>query len=160
MRVYDANAQGSSRSGANFVSVQLGMEKRVERWYERLSLRIAVTTVLAIAIVLVAVAGLLVRIVEPETFDNLGLAYWWAVTTVTTVGYGDVVPESPAGRIVASMLMLTGIALIPTLTSVIVSALIAKRQRSAQARIEQLESEQAAALARIEERLARIEQTR
>jgi voltage-gated potassium channel len=136
------------------------MEKRVERWYERLSLRIAVTTVLAIAIVLVAVAGLLVRIVEPETFDNLGLAYWWAVATVTTVGYGDVVPESPAGRIVASGLMLTGLALIPTLTSVIVSALIAKRQRTAQERIEQLESEQAAVLARIEERLARIEQTR
>lgn len=140
--------------------MHLGVDKRIERWYERLSLRLAITTVLVIAIVLVAVAGLLVRIVEPETFDSLGLAYWWAVATVTTVGYGDVVPESPGGRIVASGLMLTGIALIPTLTSVIVSALISKRQRTAQARIEQLESEQAAVLARIEERLARLEQVR
>jgi voltage-gated potassium channel len=136
------------------------LEARVERWYERLSLRTAVTTILGIAIVLVLAAGALARIVEPETFDNLGLAYWWAVTTVTTVGYGDVVPESAGGRIVASMLMLTGLALIPTLTSVIVSTLISKRQRSAQARIEQLEAEQAATLARIEERLARLEQTR
>ncbi len=138
----------------------LRLEARVERWYERLSLRTAVTTILGIAIVLVLAAGALARIVEPETFDNLGLAYWWAVTTVTTVGYGDVVPESAGGRIVASMLMLTGLALIPTLTSVIVSTLISKRQRSAQARIEQLEAEQAATLARIEERLARLEQTR
>lgn len=140
--------------------MHLGVDKRIERWYERLSLRLAITTVLVIAIVLVAVAGLLMRIVEPETFDSLGLAYWWALATVTTVGYGDVVPESPGGRIVASGLMLTGIALIPTLTSVIVSALISKRQRTAQARIEQLESEQAAVLARIEERLARLEQVR
>jgi voltage-gated potassium channel len=140
--------------------VALRLEARVERWYERLSLRTAVTTILGVAIVLVLVAGALARLVEPETFHSLGLAYWWAVTTVTTVGYGDVVPESAGGRIVASMLMLTGLALIPTLTSVIVSVLISKRQRTAQARIEQLEAEQGAVLARIEERLARLEQTR
>ena len=114
------------------------LQPRLERWYERLSLRTAVTSILAVAVSLVLIAGLLARIVEPETFDNLGLAYWWAVTTATTVGYGDVVPESPGGRIVAAGLMLTGLALIPTLTSVIVSTLISKRQRADQARIEQL----------------------
>jgi voltage-gated potassium channel len=160
VRVYDANAQGSSRSGANWYRVAQQPHPRLERWYERLSLRTAVTSILAVALSLVLIAGLLVRVVEPETFDNLGLAYWWAVTTVTTVGYGDVVPESPGGRVVAAGLMLTGLALIPTLTSVIVSTLISKRQRTAQARIEQLETEQAALLARIEERLARLEQPR
>jgi voltage-gated potassium channel Kch len=133
------------------------LSPRVERWYERLTLVRAVSTIIVVAIVLVLVAGLLARIVEPETFDSIGLAYWWAVTTVTTVGYGDVVPESPGGRVVAAMLMLTGIALIPTLTSVIVSTLIAKTRRSEQERIEQLEQEQAVVLARIEERLERIE---
>ena len=135
-------------------------EARVERWYDRLSLARAVSTVLVIAIVLVAVAGALERIVEPETFTSVGLAYWWAVTTVTTVGYGDVVPESPGGRIVASMLMLTGLALIPTLTSVIVSTLIAKHRQAEQERLIQMEEESAATLARIEERLDRIEQAR
>lgn len=133
------------------------LSPRVERWYERLTLVRAVSTIIVVAIVLVLVAGLLARIVEPETFHSIGLAYWWAVTTVTTVGYGDVVPESPGGRVVATMLMLTGLALIPTLTSVIVSTLLYKTRRSEQDRIEQLEQEQAMVLARIEERLERIE---
>lgn len=136
------------------------LEARVERWYERLSLRTAVITIVGLAIILVASAGLLARIVEPETFDSLGLAYWWAVTTVTTVGYGDVVPESPGGRIVAALLMLTGLALIPTLTSVIVSAWLGKLRAAEQREIRAIESEQAATLARIEERLARIEEAR
>jgi len=133
------------------------LNRRIERWYERLSLVRAVYTIVAVAVLLVLVAGALERIVEPETFSSIGLAYWWAVTTVTTVGYGDVVPESPGGRVVAAMLMLTGLALIPTLTSVIVSTLLYKTRRSEQDRIERLEKEQATVLARIEERLERIE---
>jgi voltage-gated potassium channel len=136
------------------------LHPRVERWYERLSLVRAITTIIGIAITLVFVAGLLARLVEPKTFHSIGLAYWWAVTTVTTVGYGDVVPTSPQGRVVGAALMLTGIALIPTLTSVIVSTLLYKSRRSEQGRIERLENEQAVTLARIEERLERIEQQR
>jgi voltage-gated potassium channel len=132
------------------VTVATHFESRFERWYERLTLVRAVSTVLVIAIVLVLVAGALERIVEPDTFTSLGLAYWWAVTTVTTVGYGDVVPEDPAGRVVAAMLMLTGLALIPTLTSVIVSTLLAKHRREEQERLEQM-------LRRVEEHLNRIE---
>jgi voltage-gated potassium channel len=132
------------------VTVATHFESRFERWYERLTLVRAVSTVLGIAIVLVFVAGALERIVEPDTFTSLGLAYWWAVTTVTTVGYGDVVPEDPPGRIVAAMLMLTGLALIPTLTSVIVSTLLAKHRREEQERLEQM-------LKRVEEHLNRIE---
>ena len=134
------------------------MERRVEHWYERLSLRRAVGTVVSVALILVLIAGALERIVEPETFTSLGLAYWWAVVTVTTVGYGDVVPVTPGGRIIATGMMLTGLALIPTLTSLVVSALIASRRQSDQLRIEQLEHEQAEVLARIEEQLGRIEQ--
>ena len=70
--------------------------------------------------ILVLVAGALARLVEPEVFTSLGLSYWWAITTVTTVGYGDVVPQDPWGRVVGALLMLAGLSLIPTLTSVIV----------------------------------------
>jgi voltage-gated potassium channel len=132
-------------------------ETRFQRWYERLTLFRAVGTILVLAIILVSLAGFLARIVEPDTFTSLGLAYWWAVTTVTTVGYGDVVPQDTAGRIVGALLMLTGLALIPTLTSVIVSTLIAKRRSEEQEDLKRLELDQAAILERLEQRLERIE---
>jgi voltage-gated potassium channel len=119
-------------------------------WYERLTLLRAIATILGVATVIVIVAGGLARIVEPETFDTIGLSYWWAITTVTTVGYGDVVPHTTAGRLVGSCLMFTGLALIPTTTSVVVSMLLSKFNREAQ-------REQAERLERIEARLSRQE---
>jgi voltage-gated potassium channel len=136
--------------------MRVDVNKRVEIWYERLTLPRAVATVIGVAFTLVMVAGALERIVEPDTFTSLGLAYWWAVVTVTTVGYGDVVPESPGGRIVGVMLMLTGLGLIPTLTSVVVSTLIGKRTRAQQEQLDRQGKEHAAALERIEAHLARI----
>jgi voltage-gated potassium channel len=128
----------------------LRLQARLERWYERLTLFRAVRTIIAIALTLVLIAGALARLVEPDTFTSFGLAYWWAVTTVTTVGYGDVVPEDPAGRVVGVLLMLAGLSLIPTLTSVIVSTLLSKRRQVEQERLEQM-------LMRIEEHLNRMD---
>ena len=116
-------------------------------WYERLTLLRAIATILAVATVIVFVAGALAHWVEPETFDTLGVSYWWAITTVTTVGYGDVVPHTTAGRLVGSCLMLTGLALIPTTTSVVIAMLISKFSREAQ-------REQAERLERIEAMLS------
>jgi voltage-gated potassium channel len=127
------------------------VEVRVERWYERLTLFRAVSTIIALALILVLIAGALVRLLEPDTFTSIGLSYWWAVETVTTVGYGDVVPQDPQGRIVGVLLMLTGLALIPTLTSVIVSTFLSKRREAEQERLEQM-------VQRLEEHLSRIEQ--
>ncbi len=90
------------------------------------------------------------------SFTSLGLAYWWAVVTVTTVGYGDVVPESPAGRIVGTLLMLTGLGLIPTLTSVTVAILIGKRTSAQQEQLDRQGKDHAAALERIEAHLAQL----
>ncbi len=132
------------------------VDKRIERWYKRLTLSRAVATVIGVAFVLVMLAGALAHIVEPDTFTSLGLAYWWAVVTVTTVGYGDVVPASAAGRIVGTVLMLTGLGLIPTLTGVVVATLLGKRTREQQEQLEQQARSHAAALERIEAQLARM----
>jgi voltage-gated potassium channel len=117
---------------------------RVLLWYERLTLLRAIATILALATTIVLIAGGLERIVEPETFHSVGLSYWWAITTVTTVGYGDVVPHTTAGRVVGSCLMFTGLALIPTTTSVVVSMLVSKfgraAQRDADERLERIEA--------------------
>lgn len=55
---------------------------------------------------------------------DLGDAFWWALATVTTVGYGDVVPVTVAGRIVGSVLMITGIAIIGVFISSLGSTLL------------------------------------
>jgi voltage-gated potassium channel len=140
--------------------MRVDLDKRFELWYERLTLFRAISTVMLVAVVLVFLAGLLERLVEPDTFTSLGLAYWWAVTTVTTVGYGDVVPESSGGRVVASGLMLVGLGLIPTLTSVVVATLVGKRTRAQQEQLDRQGKEHAAALARIEEHLVRLREDR
>jgi voltage-gated potassium channel Kch len=116
---------------------------RVRTWMERLTLARAIRTIVFVATLMVLAGGVLVRVVEPHTFTSIGLAFWWAMTTVTTVGYGDIVPESTAGRIVGSALMLTGVSLIPLVTSVAVSILTAKRaqlmQQEQEVRLEQIE---------------------
>jgi voltage-gated potassium channel len=130
---------------------------KVEVWAERLTILRAVRTIVVVALVLVAVSGLLERLVEPETFTSIGLAYWWAAMTVTTVGYGDIVPHTVGGRVVAVALMLVGFSLIPLLASAIVSVLVSKRSQVERDKVEEERQENAAALSRIDERLARIE---
>ena len=67
-------------------------------------------------------------------------ALWWGVTTMTTVGYGDVVPKTAEGRIAASALMLLGIGLFSAVTAIITSFLLdrGRRQRNPMDDLERL----------------------
>lgn len=69
------------------------------------------------SLVLMACCAFVVEAVEPASsgFDSFGTSMWWAVVTFTTVGYGDLVPVTFAGRVAAILLMVGGIALIGTL---------------------------------------------
>ena len=107
------------------------IEKRLTVALLSLTLRKAVGLIVTTATLLAIVAAVLERLLEPEVFDTFPHALWFSITTVTTVGYGDVVPESAAGRLVASALMLTGLGLIPLITSVVVSILVSQRNREA-----------------------------
>lgn len=60
--------------------------------------------------VIITASELLMR-VEPQTFPNLFDALWYSMVTTTTVGYGDIVPHSFAGRCIGIVLMLSGISL-------------------------------------------------
>ena len=133
------------------------LQDRFQQWAERLTIFRAIRVIIIVAVALVLIAGALERLIEPKVFTSIGLAYWWAIVTVTTVGYGDVVPQTAGGRVVASLVMLTGLAMIPTLTSVVVSVLISKRARAESDQAESERQEDVARLVRIEERLARIE---
>ncbi len=107
------------------------IEKRLTDVLLSLTLRKAVGLIVAVAMTLALGAAVLERLLEPTVFHTFPNALWFSITTVTTVGYGDFVPESAAGRFVASALMLTGLGLIPLITSVVVSILVSQRNREA-----------------------------
>jgi len=69
--------------------------------------------------VIAIIAGNLVHLIEPETFRNAFLGTWWALVTMTTVGYGDMVPHSSLGMAIAAVLMMTGIVMFAVLTGTI-----------------------------------------
>ena len=72
------------------------------------------------------------RIVDRHDFPNLGLAAWWALQTITTVGYGDVVPTTNLGRIVGSVELVLGISFITFLTAGVTSTVIQRGAQRAQ----------------------------
>jgi len=75
-----------------------------------------------IGIVMVAAGALMYGIEGPENgFKTLGESVYWAVVTVTTVGYGDFTPHTPAGRLVASLLILIGYSVIAIPTGILTS---------------------------------------
>ncbi len=65
---------------------------------------------------------------EPN-IDSLGNAFWWALVTVTTVGFGEYYPSSQGGKIVASILIVFGIGLISTFTATIASVFVERKIR-------------------------------
>jgi voltage-gated potassium channel len=108
--------------------------RRAQRWILRrvqkkgLRPRYAAYLIAAVWVVGVVVFGTVEHLVDPETFPNVWLGMWWALETVTTVGYGDVVPEETAGKIVASFLLLGGLSLLAVVTGVVTSAFVAQAQ--------------------------------
>lgn len=92
------------------------------------------------------VGAFLVWLLERDAnpaLDRFPEALWWAVVTVTTVGYGDITPQSPSGRVVAAGLMVIGIGVIGLLASTLASAIISEREDAEEAE-KAIEREQAA----------------
>jgi voltage-gated potassium channel len=101
----------------------------VERRIRRIVNARSVTIGLAVTFVgLALIGGVIIRFVDQENFPSVGLGIWWALQTVTTVGYGDVVPSTFAGRTIGGLVMVIGIAFISFVTAGVTSTLV---QRSA-----------------------------
>ncbi|WP_338241517.1 potassium channel family protein [Aurantiacibacter hainanensis] len=67
--------------------------------------------------------------VQPEAFGSIPRAMWWAIITLTTVGYGDVSPITPLGKVLAAMVALGGIGLVAMPTGIIAAAFSDAMQR-------------------------------
>ena len=63
---------------------------------------------------------------QPDKFENIGQSMWWAVATLTTVGYGDIYPITGLGKIISSVIALIGIGFVALPTGIISSAFIEK----------------------------------
>lgn len=101
-------------------------------------------------------AGILMRSVDHKDFPTIGSGLWWAVQTVTTVGYGDKVPASTEGRLVATVVMVTGLGFLSVVTASI-SALFVEATRRRRSRRDDASLEHIAArLDEIERRLAEL----
>jgi voltage-gated potassium channel len=125
---------------------------RLVQFAERLTIFRAVGAIASVAIALTIAAAALGRLIEPETFGSFGEACWWALQTVSTVGYGDSVPETGGGRVIGAVLMLLGVAFVPAITSIVVAVLVAQVQRRTGPQTEK-ELQLAERLERLERRL-------
>jgi voltage-gated potassium channel Kch len=90
------------------------------------TVRSAASVIVTSTAVVVVASGLLMRAIDHREYKNIFIGMWWAIQTVTTVGYGDVTPRDVAGRIVAALVMLEGIALVAIVTAAITSTFVAR----------------------------------
>ena len=142
--------------------VRLFVRRRLEAFVrDPLSVRKAMAVIVAATVASVLIGGVLITVLDSEEFPDLGTGLWWALQTVTTVGYGDVTPENTAGRFVAALFLLEAISFVTIVTAVITSSFVERARRERVAELETaVGAEQlAAALSEITSRLDRIQQT-
>jgi voltage-gated potassium channel len=132
------------------------LERRLERAVARaVTPRGAAIVIATATIAITVVTGVAMTIVDRENYPTIGSGLWWAVQTSTTVGYGDNVPTTVAGRLVAAFVMLVGIGFLTVITAAITSTFVSRsRLEPADTDAETSVAEQ---LRQINARLERIE---
>lgn len=109
-----------------FMRLLIPLKRGIEPIYE-ISTKNSFHHITFITIFFIIISGIIFGQIEHEdVFDGI----WWAITTVTTVGYGDLYPHTTYGKIYAITLMLIGIAFASVLTANIASYFVSKDTRS------------------------------
>ena len=144
--------------------VRLLIRRRLDAFQRApLSVLNAMAVIVAATAVSVIVGGVLITMVDSEEFPSVGRGLWWALQTVTTVGYGDVTPENTAGRLVAALFLLEAISFVTIVTAVITSSFVerARQERIAHSQpADAVAAEQLTAqLSEITSRLEQIQQS-
>jgi len=125
------------------------------------SVRTAAGVIVTATAIVVVGGGLLMWVLDHDEYPNIWVGMWWALQTVTTVGYGDVTPRNTSGRIIASFVMLEGIAFLTIIIAAITSTFVARaaeeREEAEEAGEERAEQRIAAKLDELTVRLDRLE---
>jgi len=130
------------------------LERRLDKAVARATTPRGATIVIAtVSTVLTVGAGLLMTVVDTDNFPSIGSGLWWAVQTVTTVGYGDDVPANLTGRLVAVLVMLLGIAFLTVITASITGTFVSRSRHEPS----EAETAMAEQLRQLDNRLERIE---
>jgi voltage-gated potassium channel len=77
------------------------------------------------------VAAVVIRLVDHHDFPSIGLAVWWSLQTVTTVGYGDIVPTTDVGRVIGGAELVLSVSFVAFLTAGVTSTVIHKQESAA-----------------------------
>jgi voltage-gated potassium channel len=121
---------------------------------DSLTARRAAGIIAGFTVLITAAGGILERVIDHQEFPTIGRGLWFALQTVTTVGYGDVTPKQADGRFIGAVVMLTGIGFLAVITASATAALIEGSRRRFAA---QSEGDVTRRLEEVSERLARIE---
>jgi voltage-gated potassium channel len=136
--------------------VQFLSDRRLERINQAVVSGRIIPYLAFVTLAIALVGALVVWIFASGEFNSFGESMWWAAQTVTTVGYGDVIPQTALSKVVAVFVMVFGITTVTLTTAVVTSALMAwTQQRIASA--DTTAEEHLTALRRIEERLESLE---
>jgi voltage-gated potassium channel len=101
------------------------MERRMSKLLRNPpSVRLAAGVIVTATALVVVGAGILIRVLDHTEYGSIWVGMWWAIQTVTSVGYGDVTPHKAIGRIVAAFVMLEGIAFLAVVTAAITSTFV------------------------------------
>jgi voltage-gated potassium channel len=106
------------------------IERRISRYQQQpVSVRNAVRVIVGASVAVVLASAALMRFIDQSEYPHYGRALWWAMQTIPTVGYGDVTPAHTSGRLIATVVMLWGIAFLSILTALITSTFVARAAR-------------------------------
>lgn len=122
--------------------------------HDSLTARRAAGIIAIFTAVITIAGGVLERVLDHQEYPTIGKGLWFALQTVTTVGYGDVTPRESVGRFIATVVMLAGIGFIAVVTAAVTASLVESSRRRFSA---QTELDAARQLDEIGQRLARIE---
>ena len=86
-----------------------------------------------VTVLMTIISGVLIHLTDKKNYPGIGDGLWWAIQTVTTVGYGDLVPTSTTGRFIAALVMVAGIGFLTVITAAITAAFIESARRSLEA---------------------------